>query len=88
MSVGPLPASRASSTRAGPLNASSGKTSLGAPSIRTCSGASACVPTWKLVVTFPTFTLAPDAMLHAQPQEKGVSPGHSGVPAPIAIVMS
>ncbi len=76
------PTPRTSSTSAGPWKASSGSVSLAGAPTRTCSGASACVPTCRLVVIRPTFTLAPCAISHAQPQWNGVSPGKGGVAAP------
>ena len=51
-------------------------------------GASACVPTCGLMVIVLTFTLAPSDMSQAQPQENGVSPGHSGVVGETATEMS
>jgi hypothetical protein len=46
------------------------------------------VPTCGLIVNADTLTLAPRAIDAVQPQRKGVSPGHSGVPGPAVTLMS
>src|SRR4051812_3335619 len=68
-----------STTIAGPKKASSDSSWDPDQSSRTCSGASAWVPTCGLEVNDDTFTLAPAAIDDAQAQVNGVSPGHSGV---------
>src|SRR5438105_4812608 len=68
-----------STTMAGPKNASSDSSWEPDHPSRTCSGASACVPTCGLEAKDDTFTLAPAPISDDQPQVNGVSPGHAGV---------